>query len=69
MAENKQQINVKVNKITKEKAQKIFEKLGINLTSAINLFLSQSVVEGGLPFKPNIKLNCRKKAGKCTKKQ
>lgn len=65
MVKKLHQLNIKVDKTTKEKAQKVFEELGINLTSAINLFLNQSVIEGGLPFKPSTKLSANnRKQGK-----
>ena len=34
----------------KQEASELFESLGITLSDAINLFLHQSIREGGLPF-------------------
>lgn len=34
----------------KEKAEAIFEKLGLNATNAINLFYRQVLLQKGLPF-------------------
>lgn len=34
----------------KEKAEAIFEKLGLNATGAINLFYKQVLLQKGLPF-------------------
>lgn len=34
----------------KEKVEVIFEKLGLNATSAINLFYKQVLLQKGLPF-------------------
>ncbi len=34
----------------KEKVEVIFSKLGLNMTSALNLFLKQVVLHKGLPF-------------------
>ena len=40
----------RVNSELKHEATELFESLGINLSDALNLFLVQSVKEGGLPF-------------------
>lgn len=34
-------------------AQQVFQRLGLDLTTAITLFSKQSVVDQGLPFRPN----------------
>jgi DNA-damage-inducible protein J len=34
----------------KEKAEAIFEKLGLNATGAINLFYRQVILQKGIPF-------------------
>ena len=31
-------------------AEKIFEELGLNMTTAINIFLRQTIRENGIPF-------------------
>ena len=46
-------LNVRIDKVTKLKAQKTFDALGLDMSSAIKLFLKQSVLEQGLPFKPS----------------
>ncbi|WP_263853782.1 type II toxin-antitoxin system RelB/DinJ family antitoxin [Levilactobacillus angrenensis] len=33
-------------------AEKVANNLGIDLTAAVNLFISQMIKENGLPFKP-----------------
>lgn len=43
-------ITVMVDKETAEQAEKIFEEFGMNLDSALKLFLKQTVRQGGLPF-------------------
>ena len=40
----------RLNPEVKQEASKLFESLGITLSDAINLFLYQSIREGGLPF-------------------
>ncbi len=43
-------ISVKTSPADKEQAAKIFDNLGLNLSTAINIFIKKSIVEGGLPF-------------------
>ena len=40
----------RLNPEIKQEASELFESLGITLSDAINLFLHQSLSEGGLPF-------------------
>ncbi|WP_156300075.1 type II toxin-antitoxin system RelB/DinJ family antitoxin [Streptobacillus canis] len=43
-------INIRVDKKTKEKAEYIFSNLGLNMSTAINIFLRTSIRENGIPF-------------------
>ena len=43
-------INVNVDKKTKEKATTILKGLGLNMSTAINMFLTQIVKRDGIPF-------------------
>ena len=43
-------INVNVDKKTKEEATEILNGLGLNMTTAINIFLNQVVKHDGIPF-------------------
>ncbi len=43
-------ISVRVNDELKEKSKDLFEALGIDMSTAITMFLSKSVREGGIPF-------------------
>jgi len=43
-------ISVKTNQADKKRAAEIFEGLGLNLSTAINIFIKKSIAEGGLPF-------------------
>lgn len=38
--------------LTKKKAEKIFDDMGISMSGALNLFLAQVVRDKGLPFTP-----------------
>ena len=43
-------LNIRTDKDVKEKAEKIFNELGLNMTSAVNLFLRTAIRERGIPF-------------------
>ena len=47
---NSTNLNVRLDKKLKKDADTLFKKLGLNMSSAINLFLTQSVKEQGIPF-------------------
>lgn len=48
-------ISFRVDKDTKEKADILFKKMGLNMSVAINMFLNQCIYEQGLPFTPSSK--------------
>lgn len=43
-------INVNVPVEVKEEATKLFNSLGLNMSTAINMFLKRAIYEGGIPF-------------------
>lgn len=43
-------INIRVDSELKEQAQSLFNFLGLDMTTAINLFLRQSVLTDSVPF-------------------
>lgn len=43
-------ISIRVNDELKEKSRNLFEALGIDMSTAITMFLAKSVREGGIPF-------------------
>ena len=43
-------MNLRIDKNLKKDAEALFETLGINMTTAINISLKQSVREQGIPF-------------------
>lgn len=43
-------ISIKTNSADKKKAIELFDNLGLNLSTAINIFIKKSIAEGGLPF-------------------
>lgn len=57
-------LNIRTEKEVKANAEKIFEALGLNMSSAINIFLRQVIQENGLPFE--VKLNAAPKFDEVT---
>ncbi len=56
---NTTNLNIRVDKEVKRKAEAIFSELGLNMSTAMNMFLRYSVRYGGIPFdlrieKPNL---------------
>lgn len=47
-------INIRVDEDLKKEADKVYQDMGMNLSTAINVFLKQSVNEQSMPFKPNL---------------
>ncbi|MCH5461320.1 type II toxin-antitoxin system RelB/DinJ family antitoxin [Lactobacillus sp. LC28-10] len=43
-------IDVRVDKQTKEEAQKIYAALGLDLSTAVNMFLAQTVINNSWPL-------------------
>ena len=55
MATNTSNVSFRLDSDIKNKADKLFAQLGLNMTTAFNIFLRQSVREGCIPF--NITVN------------
>ena len=43
-------LNIRTDKVVKEQAEEIFNALGLNMTTAINMFLRTAIREHGIPF-------------------
>ncbi len=43
-------LNIRTDKAVKEQAEEIFAELGLNMTTAVNIFLRTAVREHGIPF-------------------
>ena len=43
-------INVRTDTATKEKAEDLFAEFGLSMSSAINMFLKQTIRERKIPF-------------------
>ena len=46
-------LSIRMDAELKSEAEQVFSQLGMNLTTAVNIFFRQSVRDGGLPFKPS----------------
>ena len=44
------QVNVRIDDELKNRADVLFDDLGLNMSTAINMFVRQAVREGGIPF-------------------
>ena len=47
---NTTNISIRMDKDLKVAAESLFEELGMNLSTAFNIFVRQSLREGGIPF-------------------
>ena len=43
-------LNIRTDSEVKAAAERIFGALGLNLSTAVNIFLRQAIRQGGLPF-------------------
>lgn len=43
-------ISIRIDKKTKQEAESLFEDLGLNMTTAVTMFLKRSLAYGGIPF-------------------
>lgn len=46
-----QSTNIKIEPTLKKEAQQLFASLGMDMTTAVNIFLRQSVKEQAIPFR------------------
>ena len=46
-------IQVRIDKEDKDKAAKIFEEIGIDISTAVRMFFKKSIKVNGLPFSAN----------------
>lgn len=43
-------LNIRTDKAIKDQAEAIFNELGLNMTTAVNMFLRTAIREHGIPF-------------------
>jgi len=44
-------LNIKIDRDLKNQADRLFNEMGMNLTTAVNVFVRQAVLERAIPFK------------------
>ncbi len=44
-------VRIRIDKNTRNEANKLFKELGTDVSGAVNIFLKQCVMVGGLPFR------------------
>lgn len=47
-------MNIRMDTEVKKQAEALFSEIGMNMTTAINIFLRQSIRENGIPFELKI---------------
>jgi DNA-damage-inducible protein J len=50
-------LNIRIDKELKTRADKVFNELGMNLTTAVTVFVRQAVREGKIPFEISLRAN------------
>ena len=55
MSKNNTTVTIRMDKNVKEQAQEMFNALGLSMSTAIDIFMRQCIMRGGLPFE--IKMN------------
>ena len=65
MAGNTTNISIRMDADLKARADALFAELGMNLSTAFNIFVRQSLREGGIPFEVKLErlLPCWKRKG------
>lgn len=55
MSNNTSNVSFRIDTDIKNQADRLFSELGLNMTTAFNIFLRQSIREGSIPF--NVTVN------------
>ena len=48
-------VNVRVDEAVKRNVEVLFDSMGMNISTAVNMFFKQCLIEEALPFQPKIK--------------
>jgi DNA-damage-inducible protein J len=51
------QVNIRIDDELKARADALLEELGLNMTTAFNMFIRQTVRQGGIPFEITTKID------------
>jgi len=43
-------LNIRIDPNTKDQAEKLFSNFGLTVSDAVNMFIHQSIIYGGIPF-------------------
>lgn len=49
-------LNIRTDKEVKASAEKLFAALGLNMSTAVNMFLRQAIRENGIPFEVTLNI-------------
>ena len=55
MAQAAAVVNIRVDENVKRDIEKLYNGLGLNISTAVNMFFKQCLMEQGLPYQPKIK--------------
>ena len=69
MANGKSNINVKIDTSIKELASQLFERMGLDQTTAIDMFYRQVILERRLPFQPAATLSLDERLSNAIRKK
>ena len=47
-------VSFRIDTVIKKQADRLFSQLGLNMTTAFNIFLRQSIREGSIPFSTTV---------------
>lgn len=50
-------INIRIDEEVKKEAEHLFAELGLNMTTAVNLFIRQAIRQGGIPFEVTMQVD------------
>jgi DNA-damage-inducible protein J len=48
------QLNIRIDDTLKDQADSLFEELGMNISTAVNVFIREALRQRGIPFKVSI---------------
>jgi len=48
-------VNVRVDETVKRNVEALFDSMGMNISTAVNMFFRQCLMEKALPFQPRVK--------------
>ena len=55
MSKSNVNVSIRMNSDIKKQADALFTELGLNMSTAFNIFVRQTLREGGIPFNINLK--------------